>query len=166
NGTSVAKNVNDPTDLSNAVKVQCLHDTPKGGGGIHLSQLGYIMLAQFTAQEINNLSNNRDKNAIVHFDLIGGNESFSNGKLYNHFGEQVATITSGGSISIFGNPTSLYGWFINQALYINSGVNGQIKIEFPANGRGRFCLAGLSKSTMSTNAVAGIIKLYADDTLV
>lgn len=74
-GTSVSLMGFDTTDLTDVAQVQSLHDTVRGGAGIHLSQLGYIHLGQWMAEEVARKIAQRDTNLLAGVQFYNSVES-------------------------------------------------------------------------------------------
>lgn len=176
-GTSVERFDTETVDLTGADYVQNLHDTAMGGAGIHLSQLGYIGLAQFTAQEVASKLSQKDTN------LLGGiqfyNASISGDEVKDVYGTKVATIETNFASSGFtpnGNAlTQAYGitneqinaskfGFLYTAFRFQQGIkDNYITFSFPAVGFG--CLeieAGWAPRKPTTSTGSCTMEVYVD----
>ena len=141
-GNSIVKNYWQSIDLSSAVKIQSPFDTVRGGNGIHLSQYGYLALAQFTASEIVSSLSIRNKNFIAGVNFRYA--SISDGTIYEN-GNEIATYTCNFTQSTQ-NYVELYSGRINinqgfgysgQFLQSVCSVNGNyVEINIPCHGKG------------------------------
>ena len=79
-GTTIPRASFETTDLTNATKVQSLHDTLPGANGQHLSPSGYIAMGKFVADEIQRQASMIDKNWLggLVFNKLGPSKGYQN----------------------------------------------------------------------------------------
>lgn len=176
NGSTITRCAWETQDLTNAVSIQSLHDTVMGGGGIHLSQTGYLGIAQFTAEEIAKQIAHRD-NYVTGFEFYNYTQSGTG--LYAPNGDKVADITTDmttgygvdGNIAcceIRKNYQANYGynqgWLLDMFFILQQNAQGKTAtFTLPAYGDGYVeVIAGLAD--MTGNRIGGAtIELFADD---
>ena len=164
----VSRSIYDTTDLTDAVNVQSLHDTVKNGYGIHLSQLGYIMLGQYTAQEVLKVENQRDENLVkgVCFNNLATDEYhpyLDNGKLYGKFGEYICDVSATTNVGISATAGILGDWYLNRCMTLRSATSsGNGTLTIPLSARGYFVISCMSKNTTIYSSVPLKMKLYID----
>lgn len=179
NGTSVSRADFETTSLSGAQKVQSLHDTVKGGAGIHLSPMGYIALAQFTAAQLATMHIRRD-------DLITGINFYdateSDGEIFDANGNKVADVVStmettgqiDGHLKSCGIKTDVQalssysnGWSKNGYYFLQGGTAGlYTQFDMKASGRGYVELQGALIDTTGNRIGTATIGVYVDGELV
>ena len=162
-------------DLTNAQTIQSLHNTVMGGAGIHLSQMGYLGIAQYTAQEIAKQITQRDKNLITGMNFNTDTET--DGVLYAPNGDTLATVdtdmVSGtgvdGSLSFHEIRTTSefscygYGWLHTGYGFLQGGTAGKhLTFIIPAHGRGFVEVQG-SLLNKTGNRIGGVnVEVFVD----
>lgn len=149
----------DDTDLTNAKTIQSLHDTIRGGSGIHLTPSGYLALGQFTAEELVKRESQKNENLIsganffycteVALGLTKKNIVDSYGRIVcvaeSSYGDNsVASGMPGGSHQVFGiNGSVITAYAIDNGGWLNKcyrmaciGNSQWNKLTFKARGRG------------------------------
>ena len=84
----------DTTDISGASQVQSIHDTVRGGYGIHLSQLGYIFLGEWMAGELIKKITQKDSNLLASVQFYNATETADKNTIKSVEGIAVASVDS------------------------------------------------------------------------
>ena len=182
NGSVITKLTFDTTSLSGAVQVQSLHDTVRGGGGIHLSQLGYIAMGQFTAAQVLAKLSQKDANLLHSIQFYNSTVSSDKKTIIDQFGLSVASVETNMSSSGFtpnGNGllnsygiitgqqynSDTFGFLYNAYRVQQGEANKYIQFNFNVIGTGFVEIqAGLSLRKATSTGTA-TLRLYVDGEL-
>jgi len=188
NGSVLSRAAFDTTDLTNAVSVQNLHDTPYNGQGQHLSASGYLALANFTANDIIKKTEQIDKNLLAGImfsqcELSKGYQNTeANNKVYDADGNEICTpiytnwkwggYTANGNNEINDrgvvSSPNIYnpqGWYSKGYRFTQGDPNESIEFPITANGKGFIQVeCGLHAENHLTGRVR--MDVYADGVLV
>jgi hypothetical protein len=188
-GNTIPRASFDSTDLTNAQKVQSLHDTLSSGNGQHLSPSGYLAMANFVASEIEKQTSMIDKNwlgGIIFNEMKltpGYQNTNANNWIYDandnvvckpifynwmwggYTPNETNTINERG-VSSNSSYADANGW-VTKCYHIIQGKQGAY-IEFPISLKGKGFIeiqaAKLAAKTTSTGDCK--LSVYADDVLV
>lgn len=177
-GTSVPRMSFDSTDLTGATLVQSIHDTAKGGNGIHLSPLGYINLGQWMAEEIEKKNTQKDKNLLSGVQFYTATESSDKKSILSAEGIKVASVetdmpttgaTPGGHLNSVGIVNDGFnaslGGFLYVAYRFVQGKDHYISFNIPANGEGWLEIQAGQAAVYDSSTGTVRMEVYVDDVL-